>query len=76
MSEDDEAYFWGQGACGHIEKGLRRTPNGPKMVFKGFTKFMGLPGSKYSKNINFKNFDILLNPFDTEPLGGFSQKGE
>ena len=46
--------------CGHILKGLRKTSNDADMVFKGFTKFTGLPGSKNGKNRNFKNFDILL----------------
>ena len=37
------------------------------MVFKGFIKFTGLPESKNSKNSHLKIFDILLNPFTTEP---------
>ena len=52
----------------HVQKGLRRTPNDPDMILKGFTRSTGLPGSKNGKIRNFKIFDILLNPFTTEPL--------
>ena len=41
------------------------------MVLKGFTKFAGLSGSKNGKMRNLKIFDILLNPFTTEPLAIF-----
>ena len=44
-----------------VQKGLRRTPNDPDMVLKGFTKFTGLPGFKNGKNRHLKIFDILLN---------------
>ena len=71
MSEDDETYFYAQGACGHVQKGLRRTSNGADMVFNGFTKFTGHPGFKKGKNRNLKNFGVLLNPFHTEPLAIF-----
>ena len=40
------------------------------MVLKGFTKFAGLPESNNGKIRNFI-FDILLNPFTTEPLAIF-----
>ena len=52
---------------GLIGKGLRKTPNHPDMAFKSFTKFTGLPESKNGKNSHLKIFDILLNPFTTEP---------
>ena len=54
----------------HIQKGLRRTPNDPDMVLN-FTKFAGLPESKNGTMGNFNIFDILLNPFTTEPLAIF-----
>ena len=37
------------------------------MVFKGFIKFTGLPESKNGKNNHLKIFDVLFNPFTTEP---------
>ena len=55
----------------HTHKGLRRTPTDPDMVLKGFTKFAGLPESKNGTMRNFNIFDILLNPFTTEPLAIF-----
>ena len=41
------------------------------MVFKGFIKFTGLPESKNGKNSHLKIFDVLLNPFTTEPQAIF-----
>ena len=39
MSEDNEINFYPPRVGGSVRKGLRRTPNYPDMVFKGFTKF-------------------------------------
>ena len=50
---------------------LRRTPNDPDMVLKVLNKFTAVPGSKNGKNRHFKIFDVLLNPFTTEPLAIF-----
>ena len=72
MSEDDEINFYPPVAGGSVIKGLRNTPDHPDMVLKGFYKFTQLPGSKNGKNRTFYFFDILLNPFITEPLAVFS----
>ena len=41
------------------------------MDFKGFIKLSGLPESKNGKNSHLKIFDVLLNPFTTEPQAIF-----
>ena len=66
MSEDDKINFYPTWEGGLIGKGLRKTPNHPDIIFKGFIKFTGLPESKNGKNIHLKIFDILLNTFTTE----------
>ena len=71
MSEDDEINFYPPSADGLKGKGLRKTPNHPDMVFKSFIKFTGLPESKIGKNSHLMIFDILLNPFTTEPQAIF-----
>ena len=71
MFEDDEINFYPPWVGGLIGKGVKKDPNHPDMVLKGFVKFTGLPESKNGKNSHLKIFDILLNPFTIEPHGIF-----
>ena len=48
-------------------KGLRKTPNHPDMVFKGFIKFTGLPESKNGKNSHLKILTFCLRKTPNHP---------
>ena len=56
---------------GLVGKRLRKTPNHPDIVFKGFIKFAGLSESKNGKYSYLRIFDVLLNPFNTNPQAIF-----
>ena len=49
MSEDDKNQFLSTLSGWTHREGIKKTPNDPDMVFKGFIKFTGLPESKMAK---------------------------
>ena len=65
ISEDDEINVYPPWAGGLVSKELRKTPNHPDTVIKGFIKFTGLPESKSGKNSHLKIFDVLFKAVDT-----------